>query len=1317
MPARARRWRLFFASGGGALVAAGGIGAGLLFAWLHSDDFQHRASRAIERVVEARSGEQLSLNEVSVEFWPPALEVAGVNLWDHETGDTIVSAQRVRAPLVIRDGRPALGQLQLIAPVVQLHLDEKGKLLEFDARPPRDPDAKPLSELPWSSLRVVDGTFRLVSPRGEVEVGHINVSPVGDTDCDVSARVALRSGEFEDVANIAWQGVQIGPDVIHVPEIDLEFGIIDISGEADVPLQGDLEVRLKGEARLDALDPLFEPPWKTYGTVQYDIVVSGPPADPRVEATLVGDDLGLDKPGRRFPLLQHRLGDMHAALSATRDGIEIETAAFVWGDGKATISGRITPDLKVEKGHLRADSVSLAKVLADMDAFKGAWADVIITGDADLSGELKPLSLRGVLDTQLADLRVHDRDVFRPDGTSILEVPYGTLAGTWSVDLQDFILDAEKLTTPRSRGTAHMTMSTMGGPTDITATLRTGDLSELRPMGGSDLHGVGPLTVRVHGENGLFWAKGRADVDGFVVTGLPYADHLGCDVASPDMHVLKFTSCNGRKGGTPYTGDIALDFRPPMSMDLQLNIPLDGRIEDVTGVFLELEGLRGNMGGTLHLRGPLNDLSGEADVAMAAVDLWGERFPTGSAHGYMDAGVFTLDDMRVSRGEGDGLVLRGGVDRAWALNMELVGNGRVERLDHVAGMKAPIAGRWSVATRIDNTLFEPAPHGRIALTDVRYAGRPVEDSLVRFNTTEGVAHYKGFAVGDTVALDGTIGLWGEQPYLLDATFRDFPAHLAYPVAADGGRVTATLSGALALSGHVGDDPSPIDIVADATDVQVRWAGQQLRNDGAWHYEQHGRAFALDRFALFGGTTRFGLSASGGDKPLEVAGSGQIDTDLLRMVVPGLERSDGTAEVTVTANGTPPDVNARVNVTLDGALVRHASFPGNFEDVHLVATGGRDGYDLWGDASLGGGNVKLGSPEAPSHIAAEAWYPKRFNLEVQAQDAQVRWVDWLPPVIGDGRLAFDGPIDALLLSGRVDIDEMVFADRIDWEDWVVEWKDELLVDALPTEATSAFSFDVAVNADQTIRLRNNIAEGSASAKLRVIGDTARPGLVGTVDVTNATAYLQDREFDVDRGMIAFRDPWTWDPDLDFDLVTDIASRERRYRVNYLVTGPFSNWRSESRSDPGLPQADVNALLWFGMTADELEAIGELPQAIGQGVADMLLADFVLTSQTAKDLRGELPALFDRVDLVTGVNARGEYSPDPRLLIEKRLDQMGGLDVTAEIDLARASDQYYRIDAPLTNGWSLSGWYATRQRDRNLPIGGAYGVDLRARWDSE
>jgi hypothetical protein len=297
--------------------------------------------------------------------------------------------------------------------------------------------------------------------------------------------------------------------------------------------------------------------------------------------------------------------------------------------------------------------------------------------------------------------------------------------------------------------------------------------------------------------------------------------------------------------------------------------------------------------------------------------------------------------------------------------------------------------------------------------------------------------------------------------------------------------------------------------------------------------------------------------------------------------------------------------------------------------------------------------------------------------------------------------------------------MTFADRIDWEQNVVDYRDWMLVDpAVQADQQPMFNLNVHIGANDTIVMRNNLAEGRASADLRIIGDTVRPGIVGTVTADEGgTAYLQDREFRVDRGNLLFNDPWTWDPQLDISLITDITSKDTRYRVDYQVQGPFSNWHTITHSDPPLPQSDVNALLWFGVTTDDLEEMGELGPAVAQGVADLLVTNFFATGQ-GNDLGKEIPQfLFDRVDIATGVNARGEYSPDPRLVIEKRLDPDGRADLKWEVNVVRPDEDFGQLNVKMGGIWSLSAWYSTLQRDRVLPIGGAYGVDVLARWEAQ
>ncbi len=1285
----------------------------LLVGWLHSDDFEQRAKNLSESVIEEQTGEQLTLSHVRVSFWPPGVEVDGFHLFQ-ANGDTIVSAERIRLPVVLSGGGLQLGRIRLQRPNIHLHLDEKGKLVEFRNRKPAQGGGKPLKRLPFSSLAIEDASFRLTHPKGELAITGLNSEPMGGAVHDISGMLEIDAQGYSERSELSFPGVVLGPEAIEVPEFRLDTRLLQGEGRAYVPLQDDLAVTLTGEVALDPITDALPEPWATHGFVDVDVEVSGPTKNPHVHVNAFGRHLGLDRPGR-FGLLTYEVGEITAAADVTRDRVQVEDLTLYWGGGTIRATGLIDPVGKqLVDARAVGSGVSLHDMLQAFDVAPTPWVDLVADAEVRASGPLQPLGLTGTFDFAVADLQVGDRPIRDPGVELMLDMPFAWARGEVSIDKTHLVFDASEVEGPRTRGSARVDIGFKPtGPLDLTADVWGADLSDFQPLGGVQLGGTGRITGRIWGPFNKLQFAGTGDVNDFSVLDIPFADRLvSTEFRSPDMKSIELLDARATRGTSTYGGDFVFDFRPPMSMHTDLAMR-DGRIEDILGAFIDLEGLTGGMDGTLSLHGPVFDMDGGGHFTFEDVDLYGEHFPIGEGHGFMDGGLFTLDDLRMLRnGKREGLVLRGSIGREWALNMDLVGDGfTLETLDTLAEYDLPLSGNADLAVRIDNTLFDPAPHGRIRVRDVRYAGNPVADSAVTFTTEDGWLTHDGSLVGGAIHSTGKLHLWDEQEYATHLALTDFPAHLFYPVAADGGPIRAVASGDIDLSGDFGEEWSPVDLDGTLDTVEVAWGTHTLVNNSPWRYVQDGRFYELSNFDLHGGRTDFALTATGGDS-LALEGEGVVDLDLLRAVVPGLQRSEGTARIDLTATGTAPNVETYVDVDLDAELVRYEAVPVAFEDVQGRLQLTEDRYDVEAEGGLGGGRITL-----DGSIDAVEWVPDRFDLTAEVNDGQVQWVDSLPPAIGDATLQFDGPSDALLLHGDVNVNEMVFRDRIDWEDWVVEYRSEMLVDdATVYDEEPWFALDVHILADRTVKLRNNVAEGVASADLRLIGDTSRPGIVGWARVENGIVILQDREFRVDRGEIAYQDPWTWNPDLDFDLITDIDSRDQRYRVNYQVFGPFSDWRTATRSDPALPQADVNALLWFGVTTDDLEQSGELSSAVAQGVADLLLTDLFASTQASE--LGEVPELlFDRIDVTTGVNARGEYSSEPRLVVEKRLDDLGAIDVTWEFNLGRPEDNYVRLDRRVGGVWSIAGWYATLQRDRVLRIGGAYGVDVTARWEAD
>ncbi|HHO50018.1 MAG TPA: hypothetical protein ENK18_03895 [Deltaproteobacteria bacterium] len=1293
----------------------------LLLGWLQSGDFQHRVTGLSDRLLQDALGEQVSIERINVRYWPPGLTAVGVHVVHAPTQETILSAERVRIPLKLRlTGGPTIGRLQLQQPRVHLHLEPDGGIRELRdmIRPPPEL-RRPMTRLPFSELQIEGGQLRLDLPadQGTIQLAHLEVEPRRGSTADLSGDLSVRYRGLEEATHLDWSGITLGPETIRIPKLILDTRLANLEGRLEHTLGGAIEADLSAKVQLEQLDGLLEEPRALYGKVDLDLMLEGTLADPTLHVVALTTALGLDVPGVLTPKLSYEIGDATASAIARRDGVQIEQVVLDWGGGSLVGWGFVSPSLQLLDGHAIGSNVALAPMLQAFDVAPTPWVDMRADAEVSIEGALAPLDLSGTFDFAVADLHVGDRPIADPAVELMLDLPHAHASGTLHVDRQALSMDAPVVRGPRNQGSMTMEIGLVEprGPLDLRFDMWSADLSDFGPLGQVELRGTGAVSGRIWGYFNQLQLAGEGQLDGFSVLGIPYADHLSAKIRSPDMRSVHLDEATAVLGSSRYGGSYSIDFAPPISMDTDITIER-GRIEDLVGMFIDLEGLTGELSGTLSLHGPLFELDGGADLRLAEVDLFGEHFPTGRGLGFMDAGRFTLDDLRVRRGRGRaGITLRGSVDRAWALDMELVADGlRLEHLDRLDGHDVPLSGKISVISRITDTLFDPSPDGRIQLTGVRYAGEPVADSILRFDSEDGITTFTGDLIGGSARVAGTLGLWGEQPYALIAELSELPAHLLYPEAADGSPLRATVSGTVEIGGDFGEVWSPVTIDAKLPRIRLSYQHHVLTNQGPWIYHQDGTAFDLSGFNLHSGTTHFEMAASS-DTSLLLAGEGRIDLDLLRAMVPGLDRASGQAEVELSAVGSRPNVEAMVDVRISADLLRHDSAPLTFEDASAWLQIRKDRIDLLAmDAKVGGGVAR-----GAGRIDAVDWVPSRYDLQVQVDDAQVQWVESLPPAIGDGTFSFDGPTDALLLSGDVQINEMTFADRIDWEDWVVEYRETMLVDpATIYDDEPMFNLNVSIGADRTIRLQNNVAEGIASADLRIIGDTVRPGLVGTVTVNEGLAFLQDREFRIDRGNLLFNDPWSWDPQLDFSLLTDIDSREQRYRVDYQVFGPFSDWRTTTRSDPPLPQSDVNALLWFGVTLDELEEMGELSTAVVQGVADLLVTDFFVSGQ-AGDLRDDLPDFlqFDRIDLATGVNVRGDYSPDPRLVVDKRLHDLADVDLTWELNLMRPDEAYVSAQKRIGGMWSLSGWYATLQRDRVLPIGGAYGVDVTARWEIE
>lgn len=1356
---------------------------------IRSDRASDIACRVLEGMIEAVSGERATIARLAIGPTRASLlgidivHPATNDTIFHADAVTFALGWDPTAGPVPGLGAPVLRTLALVRPQLALHLDADG-MREF--RNTTDlltgsGESEPLASFPWRELRIVQGRIHVDGPAWSTTVDGIDLTPVGHDRADLTlGDVRVAAGDLDVHQSPAiFRNILLTPSRVALPEIRLRFTPGTDAGNTPVAtLDGDLDAWL-GHAlngglslRLDlpgltpglpAADANRPPAGWTDGVVFVDATLVGLPDKPAVQGMVAvnGLTLHLGIP-RRLPDIA---GPWHLDLDGAVPHVVVDNAGITWGTGRLGVDA----DLNVGDGTLsaavRAENVSLARILSDVGVAPTPWVNFQADVETNVTGALSPFRLVGPFEIALTQLEVGDAPL-QGDHTTLLAVPQGSLVGDLVITAEHMVLDAHQLRAGPTRGHVVADIGFLDdGPLNVDIDLPELDLSWLAPLNDLGLDGLARVRGVLGGPYSKLGAEGIVTANGMVVFGFSLADTLTARF-STDMQRLDFDEIDAWIGQTRYIGHFGIDLMHGQRIDTDLSIT-QGRAKDLTGIFVDLGDFDAEVTGDIALAGTPYALEGPTHLTLGRGNLWGEPTTSGIANGTMVDGEFRLDELRITRSfpsdapagtatpasapTNDAVLrARGSVKRGFAMNMEILSDGlAVERLAHAEGLG--ITGDVVIDAQIGGTLYDWEPRGRVALRHIHVFGEPIAETTLRFVTTHrGVDEpagpgepagpsdtlsWTGELLGGAGTATGSLGLQGEQPYDVHARFADFPFAFFHPRAPDGSPISATLTGSLDLVGQLGDHPTPADIDGTLDSVQLGWGDHQLQNAAPWSFSLHNREFDVPAVTLVGNDgTRVEFSGraaptasseADGLPPVLFEGSGKVNLDLLRAMVPGVQEARGMADVAlkIDSRATNP---VTVSAKLRNATFRSAYFPATFEGLSADLAGTAAGYTLTRvRASVGGGtfcdaantdencNARPGTGD-PSSIDAEGWIPTRYSLHGRLKDVRVQYLDYLPPIRGDAELAFDGPVGDLLLGGEISITEMEWKDRIDWESEVVSLREEHLTAAAPDPNDNYFGMDLAVRTPRgssTLKLRNNVADADASCDLRIVGDTARPGMVGEIRLEpGGSMYLNDREFEIYRGEIRYIDPFTFDPDIDLLLGTEVRSQEQDYRITYFVNGPFSDWRTTTTSDPYLSQADINALLLFGVTREELERTGGLGTALLVETSDLLLGQTPLSRTNF--------FVVDRWNLVSGVTERGTptVSSDLRLVAQK---QLYGFDVTMETALGQnlGRDWYVSVERRIAQKLYLAAWLATEQEGRTLPIGAAYGLDLKLRVEGD
>jgi translocation and assembly module TamB len=764
------------------------------------------------------------------------------------------------------------------------------------------------------------------------------------------------------------------------------------------------------------------------------------------------------------------------------------------------------------------------------------------------------------------------------------------------------------------------------------------------------------------------------------------------------LDLFRLTKATVKRGQFSATVDAQLDldgdwsFVPTSTWTLKAEVERGptADLQAMLGTSYPFTGLlSGDFRGGGTSAGPVFD----GNFVLDDIDAKGFRFDklSGQVHLTHDEIRLSRAELRRDTGRVAGDVLYRPTDQTTEFNLS--GSGiPLEKFSALQKSSMPIAGQLNFNLRGEGPVRAPAAHGEIRLIGLKVGTDNEGDFRAQVESDGKNAQFTFNSELSKGKLTGQLAveLTGDQIISGNLSVKQFDLdaliiaglhlkNLTRPSVVDG---EFTISGSLR-------QPDTIEVKVNVSEISFDYQFVQLQNDGPIQITYHRNEVRIERLHLHGPYTDMQLTGSARfdrDRPLRFNLTGGINLRFAKGLIPDME-AQGEAEVNVSVEGTmsKPRVTGRANVR--DASAHYSDFPVGLSHVNgdLVFDASRLLFDRV-TAESGGGTLTLSG----SLNYGEG--PLRYEINAETTQVRIRYPAGMSWLIG-GTLQLAGTQEAAVLSGRIQVQRLLFAQGVDLASFFASSSDTTAVATSSSAFMRNLTFDVSGQTTPGARIEWGGAQIEIDGDLHLRGTWDHPVMLGHIHLLGGQMGFRGNTFTLTRGDINFANPFRLDPVLNVEATSVIS----QYQVTINFSGPASRLSLNYRSDPPLPDSDIVALLALGTTGQESALRSQSAGGQNYG-ATALLSEAISTG-----LGGRIEKLFGishfRVDPFLAGTAT-ESNAAARVTIEQQFSR----DLTITYSSNAASDQEQLIQVEYHVKRDLSIIFL---RDVN----GTYGLDVK------
>ncbi len=337
--------------------------------------------------------------------------------------------------------------------------------------------------------------------------------------------------------------------------------------------------------------------------------------------------------------------------------------------------------------------------------------------------------------------------------------------------------------------------------------------------------------------------------------------------------------------------------------------------------------------------------------------------------------------------------------------------------------------------------------------------------------------------------------------------------------------------------------------------------------------------------------------------------GRVNIPLPREITDNLQPANGTVTLDADLDGTfaRPDVNAKLTLT-------DLAYP--VPQINLALSG------LNGSVRLSNhhmtienmeANLGQGSLEMSGDLELEKFIPVSGRARLTAENIALSLED-TAEIAFDTDITFFGTREKSALTGTILLikGEYYKDFAFDLAEALESRKMAAAKESKKTEPGNPMmentTIDIDVDYKDPFVLDNNLAFILVEPNVHISGTLKNPVITGRAEILEGTVVYQNRQFEIETGIIDFVDRFKTDPEITLHATTEI----RKWMIHMDISGKTDNLRFRLYSDPAETHEDIFSLLVIGKTTKELGQGGGSYTGIFTGKASEMVSQGVESS---------------------------------------------------------------------------------------------------------